>query len=161
MASVSFSPSCASMNHRDSNQAYHHWSKPLLIPLWSGSMGETRIHGRKGASALLNGLTTSTAKRSSKSGYPGSTSWYRRPGSSTFSSTTVTRLRPKEDDRNTPPPFVKTIRDVVYYYYAKPVIAPSAGLAGNYGFIVDRFKVLKAGKVSNRNNYGLQEALGG
>lgn len=30
-----------------------------------------------------------------------------------------------------PPPFVKTIRDVVYYYYAKLVIAPSAELKGN------------------------------
>jgi hypothetical protein len=46
-----------------------------------------------------------------------------------------------------PPPYVKTIRDVIFYYYAKLVIAPSAGLKNNYGFIIDRFKALKSGKV--------------
>jgi hypothetical protein len=29
-----------------------------------------------------------------------------------------------------PPPLVKPTRDVIYYYYAKLVIAPSAGLTG-------------------------------
>lgn len=46
-----------------------------------------------------------------------------------------------------PPSYVKTNRDVIFYYYAKLVIAPSAGLKDNYGFIIDRFKALKSGKV--------------
>ena len=53
-----------------------------------------------------------------------------------------------EGEADMPPPYVKTVRDVIYYYYAKLVIAPSAGLKDNYGFIIDRFKALKAGKVS-------------
>ena len=47
-----------------------------------------------------------------------------------------------------PPSFVKTISDTIYYYYAKLVIAPSAGLKGSYGFIVDRYKAIKGGRVS-------------
>jgi hypothetical protein len=46
-----------------------------------------------------------------------------------------------------PPPFVKTTRDAIYYYYAKLVMAPSAGLKDNYGFIVDRYRAPKGGQV--------------
>ncbi len=41
----------------------------------------------------------------------------------------------------------KRIEDFIFYYYAKLVIAPSAGFAGNYRFIVDRYRKLKAGKI--------------
>ncbi len=49
-----------------------------------------------------------------------------------------------------PPPVVKTIRDLIYWEYAK-TIAESAGLEGNYGFIMDRFKKLKAGEIKWRD----------
>ncbi|MBI3049869.1 MAG: hypothetical protein HYY76_16310 [Acidobacteria bacterium] len=41
----------------------------------------------------------------------------------------------------------KTVRDFIYYYYAKLVIAPSAGEAGNYRFIMDRYRRLKNGEI--------------
>ncbi|MBW2065742.1 MAG: hypothetical protein JRJ03_12550 [Deltaproteobacteria bacterium] len=47
-----------------------------------------------------------------------------------------------------PPPFVpKTVEDIIYYYYAKLVIAPSAGFEKNYGFIIDTYKRLKSGEI--------------
>lgn len=46
-----------------------------------------------------------------------------------------------------PPPYVKTIEDVIYYYYAKLVIARSAGFEGNYKFITYTFKKLKRGEI--------------
>lgn len=41
----------------------------------------------------------------------------------------------------------KTAVDFIYYYYAKLVIAPSAGQAGNYRFIMDRYKHLRSGSM--------------
>lgn len=41
----------------------------------------------------------------------------------------------------------RRIEDFIYYYYAKLVIAPSAGMAGNYQFVVDRYKRLKSGEI--------------
>lgn len=46
-----------------------------------------------------------------------------------------------------PPSYVKTIEDVIYYYYAKLVIAKSAGFEGNYRFITHTFKKLKDGEL--------------
>jgi len=47
-----------------------------------------------------------------------------------------------------PAPFVpKKVEDIIYYYYAKLVIAPSAGLQRNYGFIIDTYKRLKSGDI--------------
>lgn len=46
-----------------------------------------------------------------------------------------------------PPSYVHTIEDVIYYYYAKLVIAKSAGFEGNYAFITNTFKKLKTGKA--------------
>jgi hypothetical protein len=47
-----------------------------------------------------------------------------------------------------PAPFVtKNVGDIIYYYYAKLVIAPSAGLGRNYGFIIDTYKRLKSGDI--------------
>lgn len=40
-----------------------------------------------------------------------------------------------------------TVADLIFYYYAKLVIAPSAGQAGNYRFIMDRYKQLKVGGI--------------
>ncbi len=37
--------------------------------------------------------------------------------------------------------------DYIYYYYAKLVIAPAAGEAGNYRFIMDRYKRLRDGTL--------------
>lgn len=40
------------------------------------------------------------------------------------------------------------VRDYIFYYYAKLVIAPSSGEAGNYAFIMDRYQRLAAGEIS-------------
>jgi hypothetical protein len=50
-----------------------------------------------------------------------------------------------------PPPFVKKTGQVIHYYYAKLVIAPSAGQAGNYRFIIDRYKALESGEIQMSN----------
>jgi hypothetical protein len=49
-----------------------------------------------------------------------------------------------------PPPAVKTIRDLIFYRYAK-LIAKQAGLRENYGFIMNRFNALKEGRISWSN----------
>jgi hypothetical protein len=47
-----------------------------------------------------------------------------------------------------PAPFVpRKVEDIIYYYYAKLVIAPSAGFQKNYGFIIDMYKRLKSGEI--------------
>lgn len=47
-----------------------------------------------------------------------------------------------------PAPFVpRKVKDFIFYYYSKLVIAPPAGFAGNYKFIVDAYKRLKSGKM--------------
>ncbi|MBW2038059.1 MAG: hypothetical protein JRI46_00440 [Deltaproteobacteria bacterium] len=47
-----------------------------------------------------------------------------------------------------PPPSVpRRVEDIIFYYYAKLVIAPSAGFGGNYGFIIDAYKRLKSGEI--------------
>ncbi len=47
-----------------------------------------------------------------------------------------------------PPPSVPLrVEDIIFYYYAKLVIAPSAGFKGNYGFIIDAYKRLKSGEI--------------
>lgn len=46
-----------------------------------------------------------------------------------------------------PPPAVKTVRDLLYWQYAK-IIASSAGEGKtNYGFIMNRFKKLQSGEI--------------
>jgi len=45
-----------------------------------------------------------------------------------------------------PPAAVKTLRDLVFWQYAK-LIAKSAGQAGKFGFIMDRFKKLQSGDI--------------
>lgn len=46
-----------------------------------------------------------------------------------------------------PPGAVRNVRDLLYWQYAK-LIAKSAGYDRNYGFIMNRFKRLQAGKIS-------------
>ena len=46
-----------------------------------------------------------------------------------------------------PPPYVKKGGQVIHYYYSKLVIAPSSGMAGNFGFIIDRYKALERGYI--------------
>jgi len=47
-----------------------------------------------------------------------------------------------------PPPAVKTIRDLIYWQYAK-IISESAGAGKKqYGFVMDRFKKLSTGQIS-------------
>lgn len=41
----------------------------------------------------------------------------------------------------------RTVGDFILYYYAKLVIAPSAGEAENYRFIMDRYKRLKSDEI--------------
>jgi hypothetical protein len=47
-----------------------------------------------------------------------------------------------------PPPSVpRRVEDIIFYYYAKLVVAPSSGFGGNYGFIIDAYKRLKSGQI--------------
>lgn len=46
-----------------------------------------------------------------------------------------------------PPKAVKTIRELIYWIYAEQVIAPSAGFATNYRFIMNRYQKLKKGEI--------------
>jgi len=46
-----------------------------------------------------------------------------------------------------PPSIPRRVEDIIFYYYAKLVIAPSAGFKGNYGFIIDTYKRLKSGEI--------------
>ncbi len=46
----------------------------------------------------------------------------------------------------------RTVGDFILYYYAKLVIAVSAGEACNYRFIIDRYKRLKSGEI-NMSDY--------
>jgi hypothetical protein len=46
-----------------------------------------------------------------------------------------------------PPSIPRRVEDIIFYYYAKLVIAPSAGFKGNYRFIIDAYKRLKSGDV--------------
>lgn len=41
----------------------------------------------------------------------------------------------------------RRVEDIIFYYYAKLVIAPSAGFRGNYQFILHMYKRLKDGDV--------------
>ncbi len=46
-----------------------------------------------------------------------------------------------------PPPAVRTVRDLIYWQYAK-IISESAGVGKrNYGFVMDRFKKLQSGMI--------------
>jgi hypothetical protein len=45
-----------------------------------------------------------------------------------------------------PPKYVTTVRQLIYWEYAK-LIARAAGFAGNYGFIVSRYKKLESGEM--------------
>lgn len=53
-----------------------------------------------------------------------------------------------------PPPYVKTICQLIFWEYAK-LMAESAGLSKNFGFIVNRYKDLVSGKMkmSSINGY--------
>ncbi|MCX7975093.1 MAG: HNH endonuclease [Candidatus Aminicenantes bacterium] len=47
-----------------------------------------------------------------------------------------------------PPPCVeRKIENIIFYYYAKLVIAPSAGFKKNYGFIINAYKKLVSGEI--------------
>jgi hypothetical protein len=47
-----------------------------------------------------------------------------------------------------PPPAVRSIEDLLFWQYSK-IISESAGRGkANYGFIMDRFKELKAGQIN-------------
>lgn len=46
----------------------------------------------------------------------------------------------------------RKVEDFIFYYYAKFVIAPSAGFKGNYKFIIDTYKRLKSGE-KNMSDY--------
>jgi len=47
-----------------------------------------------------------------------------------------------------PAPFVqRKVEDMIFYYYAKLVVAPSAGFKINYKFIIDTYKRLKSGEI--------------
>lgn len=60
-----------------------------------------------------------------------------------------------------PAPFIpRRVEDFIFYYYAKLVIAPSAGFKNNYKFIIDTYKRLKSGekKISDYERELLQLA---
>ncbi len=46
-----------------------------------------------------------------------------------------------------PPPYVKTIREEIFYEYAK-LISRSAYGSIRYGFVIDRLKMLQAGAIT-------------
>jgi len=46
-----------------------------------------------------------------------------------------------------PPSIPRRVEDIIFYYYAKLIIAPSAGLKGNYRFIIHTYKRLKSGEI--------------
>lgn len=46
-----------------------------------------------------------------------------------------------------PPKYVTTVRQLIYWEYAK-LIARAAGLEGNYGFIVSRYKKFVSGEMT-------------
>ena len=47
-----------------------------------------------------------------------------------------------------PPPFIpRRVEDIIFYYYAKLIISPSAGYKRSYGFIIDTYKRLKSGEI--------------
>ena len=46
-----------------------------------------------------------------------------------------------------PPKYVDTIRRLIYWQYAQ-LIAKAAGFAGNYGFVISRYKKLESGEMS-------------
>ncbi len=46
-----------------------------------------------------------------------------------------------------PPKYVSTVRQLIYWEYAK-LIAKAAGFEGNYGFIVSRYKKLVSGEMN-------------
>ena len=46
-----------------------------------------------------------------------------------------------------PPSIPRRVEDIIFYYYAKLVIAPSAGFKGNYGFIINAYGRLKSGEI--------------
>jgi hypothetical protein len=47
-----------------------------------------------------------------------------------------------------PPPLVpRIVEDIIFYYYAKLIIAPSAGFKENFKFIIDAYKRLKSGEI--------------
>ena len=39
------------------------------------------------------------------------------------------------------------VKDLIFYYYARSVIAPAAGFAGNFGFIYKKYKALLEGSI--------------
>ena len=41
----------------------------------------------------------------------------------------------------------RRVEDIIYYYYAKLIIAPSAGFEGNYRFIIHAYQRLKSGEI--------------
>jgi hypothetical protein len=60
-------------------------------------------------------------------------------------------MEPKPEPIVKPPPrSVRTIRDLILWEYAK-VIAEAAGMAANYGFVMNRFKKLQAGEIEWRS----------
>jgi hypothetical protein len=47
-----------------------------------------------------------------------------------------------------PPRYIPhKVEDIIFYYYAKLIISPSAGFKKNYGFIIDAYKRLKSGEI--------------
>ncbi len=47
-----------------------------------------------------------------------------------------------------PPALVpKRVEDFIFYYYAKLVMAPSAGFKANYRFVIDAYKRLRSGRI--------------
>jgi hypothetical protein len=46
-----------------------------------------------------------------------------------------------------PPSIPRKVEDIIFYYYAKLVIAPSAGFQTNYQFILSTYKRLKNGEI--------------
>jgi hypothetical protein len=46
-----------------------------------------------------------------------------------------------------PPKYVDSVRRLIFWQYAQ-LIANAAGFAGNYGFVISRYKKLESGEMS-------------
>lgn len=53
-----------------------------------------------------------------------------------------------------PPKYVRTVSDVIHYYYAWLVIAKAAGKMNEWGFIIYTYKKLKNGEISMADRDG-------
>jgi len=58
-----------------------------------------------------------------------------------------------------PPKNIKTVRDLVYWEYAKLISGSAVGNRKNYGFVMHTFKKLKDRQIKNENMENIKEIV--